>query len=113
MRRLAVRSPLIRAAVVGPSMLPTLAAGDWLVVRRLAGGHQVKAAQIVLVEHPARPGLLLVKRAVRRTQQGWWVEGDNPAASEDSRSFGAVPDPLVIGRVLARYHPSARLLRTA
>lgn len=105
-----MRSPILRAVVQGPSMLPTLAPGDWVLVLRVGGGHRVRARQIVLVEHPARPGFLLVKRTVRRTARGWWVEGDNPAASEDSRSFGAVPDDLVVGRVLGRYHPSARLL---
>lgn len=108
-----MRSPFLRAAVEGASMLPTLAPGDWLVVRRVSGGNHVRARQIVLVEHPQRPGFLLVKRVVRRTGRGWWVEGDNPDGSEDSRSFGAVPDHLVVGRVLGRYHPSARLLLSA
>ena len=49
-------------------------------------------------------GFLLVKRAVRRTGQGWWLESDNRGVGEvDSRSFGAVPDGLIEGRVLWRY----------
>jgi hypothetical protein len=53
---------------------------------------------------PARADLLIVKRAARRVDGGWWLESDNPAAGAvDSRRFGAVPAPLIEGRLLARY----------
>ena len=102
--------PMMRVAVQGDSMLPTLAAGDWLVARRVRSGCRVRSGEVVLLEHPHRAGMLLVKRAVRRTHAGWWVEGDNRVASEDSRLFGVVPDGLVLGRVLCRYHPDPRWL---
>ena len=39
-----------------------------------------------------------------RTADGWWLASDNPAAGAvDSRRFGAVPVPLIEGRVLFRY----------
>jgi hypothetical protein len=48
--------------------------------------------------------MLIVKRAARRADGGWWLESDNPdAGAVDSRRFGAVPGPLIEGRVLARY----------
>ncbi|HET7902557.1 MAG TPA: nickel-type superoxide dismutase maturation protease [Candidatus Nanopelagicales bacterium] len=101
---------LWRVAVVGASMAPTLDAGDWLVVRTVdAAG--VREGDVVVVHQPDRPGFLLVKRAVRRTPQGWWVEGDNAGASDDSRAFGPVPDGLVRARVLARYWPRPRRIR--
>lgn len=28
-----------------------------------------------------------------------WVEGDNPAYSVDSRSYGPIPEQLIVGRV--------------
>ena len=68
---------------------------------------------MVVVERPDRPGLLLVKRVVRREAGGWWVEGDNAAASDDSRLFGPVPDALVLARVLARYWPRPDALPAA
>jgi len=38
--------------------------------------------------------MLIVKRAARREQDGWWLESDNPGAGAvDSRRFGAVPPP--------------------
>lgn len=94
-----------RIRVIGPSMEPALRNGEWWVARRTSS---IKPGQIVVVEHPRRPGLIVVKRAVRRTEDGWWVEGDNPTASDDSREFGSVPDANVIGRLTWRYRPLLR-----
>jgi nickel-type superoxide dismutase maturation protease len=83
-------------------MEPALRPGDWLLVRR---SRRIRPGQIVLARHPARPDLLIVKRAARRADGGWWLESDNPdaAGATDSRRFGAVPVPLIEGRLLARY----------
>jgi nickel-type superoxide dismutase maturation protease len=99
-------------AVAGSSMEPTLADGDWLVCRRvsLASVPHLRPGRVVVVQRPDRVDLLVVKRLVRRTAEGWWVEGDNPGASDDSRVFGAVPDACVLARVQARYAPRPRLL---
>lgn len=102
------RSPYLRVAVSGGSMLPTLADGDWLICRRVRGTAGVREGDVVVLERPDRPGLLIVKRVVRRDGSGWWVEGDNAAASDDSRLFGPVPDRHVIARVSARYWPRPR-----
>jgi hypothetical protein len=48
---------------------------------------------------------MLVKRIRHREQEGWWVEGDNASASDDSWRFGLVPDGCVRGRAVARYWP--------
>jgi nickel-type superoxide dismutase maturation protease len=88
--------------VVGPSMEPTLRNGDWWLARR---GGRVQVGDVVLLVHPARPELRVVKRAVRRAGDGWWVEGDAPGVSEDSRVFGPVPDELILARLLLRYRP--------
>jgi nickel-type superoxide dismutase maturation protease len=95
--------PLLRVKVAERSMLPALRPGDWLLVRRT---RRIRAGQIVIARHPGQPGLLLVKRAVRRMEGdgGWWLESDNPTAGAvDSRRFGPVPAVLVEGRVLVRY----------
>ncbi|MGW5417177.1 nickel-type superoxide dismutase maturation protease [Actinomadura geliboluensis] len=90
--------------VSGESMLPGLRPGDWLIVRV---GARLTPGAVVVAEHPQRPGLLIVKRATHRTDEGWWLESDNQRAPgrRDSWDFGAVPDDLVMGRVLARYWP--------
>ena len=97
--------PVTRVRVVGPSMEPTLANGDWWLVRR---GAPVRPGDVVLLRHPRRPDALVVKRVDRREGEGWWVLGDNPDASEDSRQFGPVPDDDVIGRLWFRYGPLRR-----
>jgi len=88
-------------------MEPALYPGDWLVVyRTIARGRppRVRPGQVVVARHPERPDLLIVKRAARREQGGWWLTSDNPAAGAvDSRAFGAVPVALIEGRVWWRY----------
>jgi nickel-type superoxide dismutase maturation protease len=103
-----MRWPLGRVAVAEQSMVPALRPGDWLLVwRGLRSGRplRVRPGQIVIARQPGRPDFLLVKRAVRREPGGWWLASDNAAvAAVDSRSFGAVPQDQVTGRVLLRYH---------
>ena len=93
--------PLTRVAVAERSMEPALHPGDWLLVRRTP---RIRAGQVVLARHPGRPDMLIVKRAARRADGGWWLESDNPdVPAVDSRRFGAVPPALIEGRVLLRY----------
>ena len=53
-----------------------------------------------------RPDLRIVKRVVRAEGSGWWLEGDNPEFSDDSRAFGAVD--TVLGTLVFRYSPLIR-----
>ena len=93
----------MRAVLVeGPSMLPTLHPGDCLLVRR---PRRVRAGALVVARFPTRPGLLVVKRAVRPEGDLWWVEGDNPVVTDDSRRYGPAE---VVGVVLLRYWPVRR-----
>ena len=95
-------APLFAVLVAGPSMAPALRDGDALLVRR---GPLARPGDLVVVRFPGEAGLF-VKRAVRPVGGGWWVEGDNARASEDSRRYGAAE---VIGRVIMRYWPRPRL----
>ncbi|MFB7662947.1 nickel-type superoxide dismutase maturation protease [Kitasatospora sp. NPDC056138] len=88
--------------VAGPSMRPTLLAGDQVVVRY---GARIRPGAVVLFRHPLRQDLLVVKRAAGRRPGGWWLLSDNPLVLTDSREYGAVPDDLVLGRVLLRVRP--------
>jgi phage repressor protein C with HTH and peptisase S24 domain len=80
-------------------MVPTLRSGDALVVRR---NSRVRTGDIVVARFRARPGLLVVKRVVRAQEGGWWIQGDNPLITDDSRAYGVAD---VIGRVVIRYYP--------
>ncbi|MFG2428294.1 nickel-type superoxide dismutase maturation protease [Streptomyces sp. NPDC048590] len=88
--------------VTGPSMVPTLYHGDWLLVQR---GAPVRPGDVVILRHPFQQDLLVVKRAVERRGNGWWVLGDNAYAGGDSTDYGTVPEELVLARVRARYRP--------
>ena len=95
--------PLFAVLVTGPSMAPTLRHGDALLVRR--GGRAVRAGELVVATFRSRPELLVVKRAVRPLDDGWWVRGDNELVTDDSRRYGVAD---VLGRVLVRYWPRPR-----
>ena len=91
------------ALVRGRSMVPTLRDGDRLLVRY---DLPARPGALVVVRLPDRP--VSVKRAVRRTPDGWWVERDNPAEGTDSWLVGVIPDADVVGVVLCRLWPRPR-----
>lgn len=90
------------AEVCNLSMLPTLRPGDQLLLLYRA---RVRPGDVVVLRHPFQHDLLIVKRAVARQSGGWWVRGDNPEVTNDSREFGAVPAELVVARALLRLRP--------
>ena len=98
--------PLFAALVQGPSMAPTLRHGDSVMVRK--GGRPIRPGDVVVARFLARPDLLVVKRAVRREPDGWWVVGDNEFVTDDSRVYGVAE---IVGRVVLRYWPSPRLIK--
>lgn len=100
-----VRTPWFAALVRGPSMVPALRSGDLILVRRT---YRARAGDVVVVRFATRPDLLMVKRADRPVGGGWWVLGDNPYGTDDSRSYGPAE---IVGQVLLRYWPWPRLMR--
>jgi len=102
-------------------MAPELEPGDWLVATRRA---RLRPGDLVVVEHPERPGFELVKRlaALPGDSMGalvlgpdeYWVTGDRRGSSTDSTWFGPVGARNIRGVVRLRYRPLARLawLRT-
>lgn len=84
-------------------MEPTHFHDDWLVV--LWGG-RARPGSVVIAARA--DGTMVIKRASRRDEQGWWLEGDNPEASSDSRNVGPFWPQQIKGRVLFRYRRGAR-----
>jgi nickel-type superoxide dismutase maturation protease len=105
-----------RVAVEGGSMAPALEPGDWLVAVRPGG---LRRGEIVVVEHPERQGFEMVKRlsgipgdtlgALALGDDHYWVTGDRPEASTDSRWFGPVGRAAIRGVVVLRCWPPGRV----
>ncbi|MET8325798.1 nickel-type superoxide dismutase maturation protease [Streptomyces sp. NPDC005181] len=107
---LAARVSFQVVEVTGPSMVPTLHHGDWLLVQY---GAPVRPGDVVILRHPFQQDLLVVKRAAERRAGGWWVLGDNAFAGGDSTDYGTVPEELVLARVRVRYRPLRKDQRSA
>ncbi len=105
-----------RVEVEGPSMRPMLEPGDWAIAVVPA---RVRRGDVVVVEHPDRPGFDLVKRVIGvpgdvapdgfRLVDAVWVEGDDPERSTDSREFGPVAVARVRGRLRVLWWPPERI----
>ncbi|MDX1659919.1 MAG: nickel-type superoxide dismutase maturation protease [Nitriliruptorales bacterium] len=94
--------------VTGDSMRPALHPGDVVVVVP-RGVRLLRPGDVVVAADPREPSRRTVKRVAELTPDGVFVAGDNPAASTDSRTFGAVPAELVTKWVPARVWPPRRL----
>jgi nickel-type superoxide dismutase maturation protease len=101
---IAARRLLDAVEVRGHSMAPTLLSGDRLLVARFGP----RIGGVVLAPDPRDAGRELVKRVVSIDAFGVTVRGDNPVASTDARTFGAIPADRIRWRVLLRYWPLDR-----
>jgi nickel-type superoxide dismutase maturation protease len=108
-----------RVEVRGSSMLPSLSPGDWALA---VVATRYRRGEVVVVRHPCRPGFEMVKRLVGLPgdlgpggevlgPDEFWVEGDHPEASTDSRSFGPVRREHLMARVRLVYWPFQRRRR--
>ena len=107
-----------RIEIEGASMVPTLMPGDWALV---VGRRRPRRGDVFVVEHPGRPSYEIVKRVVGLPgdriadrmlgADEFWVEGDRPDASTDSRQFGPVRGEHLKARVLLIYWPKERRRR--
>lgn len=111
-----VRRKPFRVEIVGSSMRPTLEPGEWALAVAVAS---YRRGEVVVLEHPERPGFELVKRIIAvpgdlapdgrvLDADRFWLEGDSADASTDSRTFGTVARANLVGRVRLVYHPFER-----
>ena len=90
-------------------MEPAYRAGDRVLVNRLAYlWRRPAVGDVVVLRDPERPGHQLLKRIAGAPDgapgpAGYLVLGDNPARSRDSRTFGLVQRPEIIGRAWLVY----------
>jgi nickel-type superoxide dismutase maturation protease len=110
-----VRYRPARVAIEGVSMAPTLLPGDWIVVVTPV---RYERDDVVVVEHPQRPGYEIVKRLTGVPgdvvgdrvlgEDEYWVQGDYPERSTDSRGFGPVPRTALKAKAVVIYWPLER-----
>jgi signal peptidase I len=115
-----------RVTVRGGSMRPPLEPGDRILFDRLAyAARRPRRGEIVLARHPARPGLLMVKRIAAipgetlATPDGpltlhrgeYWLTGDAVDASTDSRQLGPCQRRDILAPAWLRYWPPERFAR--
>ncbi len=88
-----------RYRVKGGSMVPTLAAGDFVLADPKG---PISTGTVVVAEHPDGKGLVVVKRVAEVTADGLDLRGDAPADSTDSRTWGPISPSRVLGTVTSR-----------
>lgn len=100
-----------RVAIEGPSMEPTVRAGDWLLVDPDAWvDHSPGPGDLVLAPDPREDDRLLIKRVASVDPDGSLrLAGDDPDHSTDSRAFGPVDPASVAGAPWFRYWPPRRV----
>jgi nickel-type superoxide dismutase maturation protease len=86
--------------IEGDSMFPVLKHGELVLFDPYA---EPSAGDIVLARHPFKKSVRLVKRVREITDEGkYFLVGDNPLESSDSRSFGAIPAKDILGVAVCR-----------
>jgi nickel-type superoxide dismutase maturation protease len=87
-------------------MAPRLPSGALVVARPIDGTTTLRVGDVVVARRPDRPELEIIKRITAINAGGaFFLAGDNPASSTDSRQFGAVPRDAILARVRWRYWP--------
>lgn len=110
---------LMRFIVKGASMEPTFREEQVVLVSAIPYVlRQPKVGEVVIVRDP-RDGRLLLKRIITirprtirprrstalgptRSTHEYFVAGDNPKASTDSRNFGSVKEHDILGKLVWR-----------
>jgi len=119
------------ALMYGPSMLPTLAESEEVIIEDnisvLLNPEKLQRGELVILWSPSDPQRSICKRIIGLAgdtvcvdptgrlapstehvlvpKGHIWVIGDNAAESHDSRYYGPVPIALVHGRLYARIWP--------
>lgn len=92
-----------RVAVAGHSMEPVLHDGDWLIYASFLAP---RPGDVVVARDPSEPRRWLVKRVREISPEALVLAGEVPG-----HDAGPVPRAHLVGRVVLRYWPPARIGR--
>lgn len=92
-------SRFLNVVVNGDSMWPGLPNGSMARFERIDTA-SLEQGMVILLDHPFRKDLKIIKRIKSISEDKMFITGDNPdpTASEDSHNFGLVPISLAIAR---------------
>ena len=86
--------------VEGDSMFPSLKNGDLVLINP---DFEPKIGDIVLAAHPFKKSVKIIKRIKEITAENrYFLIGDNPTESTDSRSFGTIAKKDILGKIEAK-----------
>ncbi|MGD1867704.1 MAG: nickel-type superoxide dismutase maturation protease [Phormidesmis sp.] len=92
-----------RFHVTGNSMLPTLRAGEDVLVYPVSKTADIFPGEIIVCRHPFKPRIRMIKRVSEAFYDGsCYVLSDNTKEGNDSRSFGVIGRELILGKVTSR-----------
>lgn len=89
-----MKLPLLVRRVQGQSMSPNLKPGQIVIVWNYG---KPKVGEIIIFRHN---GLEKIKRIDKIEHGSFFVIGDSPSNSTDSRQFGSINKGQIIGRVV-------------
>lgn len=94
-----------RFRIEGNSMQPLLQPDDQVLVdTHIYNSSSPSIDDIVVLTHPFQSDLKIIKRITKISKsEGFFVQGDNPLVSIDSRDFGFVKPELIIGKVICLF----------
>lgn len=97
---------LKRRRIKGSSMSPTLSENsEILISTNKKHINNLKIGDILYLQHPLQHNTHIVKRltAIKKNAQHYFVTGDNPNYSTDSRHFGPIAPTIIIGKVVCTF----------
>ena len=94
--QLAKLDSLIKVIIAGDSMNPTMKNGQEIIFKRYSN-QNILIGDILLFKHPFIKNKNLVKRVTNITKSNlYFLQGDNPSHSTDSRVFGLIHKKNII-----------------
>lgn len=80
-------------------MFPTLTSGEKVIIKKKWFFCSLRKGDIVVFHHQPNQKIL-IKRIFKKTNNKFFLIGDNVTASTDSRNFGYIDNKSIIGKVI-------------